>query len=330
MALKIANTAVVDDSGNFVGEFGGLVVNNRLVFQDTRCFQGDISGYVSGGACTPPTIFTSIDRFPFSSDTNATCVGDLTAITARATGHNSETHGYVAGGSPTAGKIEKFPFADETTSIDVGELSTCRIHASGSSSLTHGYVAGGQCNTPSTPLRNIEKFSFSSDSPGTSVGNLFQPTGINNINGGHSSSTDGYTSGGESINTIQKFPFSTDSGSSDVGELLGVVERGAGQSSSTFGYKSGGFTPPFTMLTTIQKFPFSSDTSATDVGELTDGFYSGTGISSTNFGYHAGGNAWPTPGPTNNNEKFPFAADAPSSDVGELVDRRNEASGQQV
>jgi len=57
----------------------------------------------------------------------------------------------------------------------------------------------------------------------------------------------------------------------------------AGQSSSTYGYTSGGNTGAYSNV--IDKFSFSSDENATDVGDLTVARYGPAGQSSSTYGY---------------------------------------------
>jgi hypothetical protein len=45
------------------------------------------------------------------------------------------------------------------------------------------------------------------------------------------------------LNTIDKFPFATDTNATDVGDLTTARRSVAGQSSTTFGYTSGGGFP---------------------------------------------------------------------------------------
>ena len=85
-------------------------------------FQGSVAGFTSGGSA-PPTV-NVIDKFPFSTDSNATDVGDLTQSRAFTTGQSSSTHGYTSGGySGPFNTIDKFPFATNGNASDVGDLS---------------------------------------------------------------------------------------------------------------------------------------------------------------------------------------------------------------
>ena len=62
--------------------------------------QGSNFGYSSGGVNAPGPTGPSnvIDKFPFSSDANATDVGDLTVARWGVAGQSSSTHGYNSGG----------------------------------------------------------------------------------------------------------------------------------------------------------------------------------------------------------------------------------------
>jgi len=77
--------------------------------------------------------------------------------------------------------------------------------------------------------------------------------------------------GGFSItnyDVIDKFTFASDANATDVGNLTVAREEVAGQSSSTYGYSSGGIAG-FIGSNVIDKFTFASDANATDVGNLT-------------------------------------------------------------
>ena len=60
--------------------------------------QGSSHGYTSGGT-TPVEMRNTIDKFPFTSDTSATDVGDLSKDRWRSAGQSSSTNGYVSGGN---------------------------------------------------------------------------------------------------------------------------------------------------------------------------------------------------------------------------------------
>jgi hypothetical protein len=294
-------------------------------------FQGSNYGYTSGGG---PSYSNVIEKFAFLSDGNATDVGDLTQERAYVVGQSSSDYGYTTGGlgAPSGDQniIDKFAFATDGNATDVGDLTTGRYASAGQSSAEYGYTAGGG---PGPTLSNvIDKFPFSSDGNATDVGDMTAAR-----NGEGQSSTDyGYISGGwlgpvinAYSNIIEKFPFSTDANATDVGDLTVPRHGSAGQSSSDYGYLSGGYqaAPVGDYLNSIDKFPFASDANATDAGDLTSAKNQITGQSSTDYGYTSGG--YDGNGSLNVIDKFPFASDGNATDVGDLTATKTNLAGQQ-
>ena len=235
------------------------------------------NGYVAGGSGTisNPGKKSKIDKFPFSSDTNASNIGDLVVATDYNAGNSSSTHGYsTGGGKPPPGPpyvvnvIEKYSFSSDGNASDVGDLLQEQYRHTGQSSPSHGYASGGY-DAPYTAMNVIQKFTFASDANATDVGDLLTSNAI--AEGGNSSLTHGYVAGGSpNLNLIEKFPFSSDTNASDVGDLTQGRAATSGNNSAVSGYVTGGLThPPFVGVVTIDKFPFSSDANATDVGDLT-------------------------------------------------------------
>jgi len=228
-------------------------------------------GYVYGGYKEPSPSHTYIDKFSFTSTSNATEIGDITLGRWGYAAQSSSDYGYCSGGRVGTGDtytnvIDKTSFSVDGDSTDVGDLSQSRGNGlGGHSSETYGYTSGGF--TPSY-TNTIDKFTFSSDANATDVGDL---TVARRDCAGQSSSTHGYTSGGHpggsDTNVIDKFTFASDSNATDVGDLTIAKDGAAGQSSSTYGYSSGGNTSSQTNV--IEKFSFTSDGNATDVGDLT-------------------------------------------------------------
>ena len=289
-------------------------------------FGGTSYGYATGGRYPSSSYQNVIDKYSYTSDANATDVGDLaTAVGLQPAGQSSKTNGYNSGGSDgssAVNHIQKFPFASDDNASDVGDLTQARYSTTGQSSETHGYTAGG--DNPANSNR-IDKFSFSVDGNATDVANLVSSG--SDFNTGNSSPTHGYATGRNKSNTIDKFSFSVDENATDVGDLTLARGEGGGQSSSSHGYNSGGQSPPGTNLNTIDKFSFTSDGNATDVGDLSVTIYWTSGTSSTTYGYIAGGN--PTPN-INRIEKFPFSTDTNASDIANLTVGRWSPAGQQV
>ena len=284
-------------------------------------FQGSNYGYVSGG--TPSR--NDIQKYSYTSDANGTDSGDLTVGRYGPSGQSSTDYGYTSGGngSPSNGTFDKFPFASGGNASSVGSLATAQYASIGQSSSDNGYVSGG-----SNSKNVIQKFSFSTDGNSSDVGDL---TVGRYYGAGQSSSDYGYTSGGNlgpglsnMSNVIDKFPFSSDANATDVGDMsMGVGYGVAGQSSSTYGYRSAGYNGG-TRYNTIEKFPFSTDANMSDVGDLVQGTASTSGSSSTSYGYISGG--LPV---TNMIQKFSFSNDGNATDVGDLTLGVYYTTGQQ-
>lgn len=291
-------------------------------------------GYTAGGDTSPSNYSNVIDKFPFSSDGNATDVGDLLAGLINVAGQSSSTNGYTSGGTTLPGvlyDIQKHSFTSDGNATDVGDLTVTRRQTSGQSSSTNGYNSGGSDNS-----RVIDKFPFASDGDATDVGDLVFPPGARSQTMGHNSADNGYVSGGftgpgPQTSQIDKFPFATDSNSADVGDLTRVVARGSGQSSSDNGYVSGGRSGSTQTTNVIEKWPFASDGNASDVGDLTISNNMNIGQSSTTNGYSSGGNTNPSPPQPRYNviDKFPFASDGNATDVGDLTLGRAFGAGSQ-
>jgi hypothetical protein len=304
--------------------------------------QGKVSGFHAMDETDPApafTIATSVDRFPFSSDTNATDVGDMIQGRRLAAGSSSFVSGYTAGGqidapSPTPDRvntIEKFPFvAGSFTATDVGDLAEIGYGGAGQSSETSGYGSGwNSVGIPAGAYNGIiQKFPFATDTGGSDAGDLFD---ARNLAAGHSSVTHGYTSGGYSpgnVNVIDKFPFATDTNATDVADLTAGKRQNAGCSSSTDGYSIGGVQPAYTDA--IDKFPFASDTNAVTAMNFPSAGGAQMGCNSTEFGYFSGGRNPPN-GFDNTIEKFPFASDGATTNIGSLTIARSGGTvGQQV
>ena len=287
-------------------------------------FQGSSFGYASGGDTGSRS--NIIDKYSFTSDSNATDVGDLT-VARRTSGNTSETHGYSAGGedsSSTSNVIDKFSFSTDGNATDVGDLAITAAQTASQSSEDNGYACGGAGGETNT----IQKFSFASDGNATDIADM---TISRRNTGGQSSETHGYNSGGNigggnNTNVIDKFPFASDSNATDVGDLTQARRdvTGNNQSSETHGYTSGGFISAETDI--IDKFSFSSDGNASDVGDLIGTAREGAGASSTTHGYYAGG-GFPT---KNTIQKFTFSSDNNATDVADLTVARHSLAGHQV
>lgn len=209
------------------------------------------TGFIAGGH--PPHTKT-IQSFPFTTDADATNVGDLISEKYFAAPGVSQTHGFVAGGSkattglPRFKHIESFPLSNAVTVSNIGNLTQFVASSQGaSSSATHGYIHGGKTiPTPDgvgPPLGDdndrIEKYSFATSADGVDVGNL---TTTRYENAGSSSSTHGYSAGGRNpglTNAIEKFPFAADTNATDVGDLVATPTSPSGSTYAAAGNLQG-------------------------------------------------------------------------------------------
>ena len=206
----------------------------------------------------------------FASDGDSTSVGDATISKSDCSGSSSTTHGYWAGGyagsAPGTDVVDKFALSTTADATDVGNLTQARTGTGGGTDQSggYGYAAGGGTGNM-TRYDRIDRHSFSSDGDSTDVGNMLANS---YREGGSSSSTHGYTTGGNYpyVNPIEKYSFASSANSTDVGNISGSYGSTTGTSATSYGYWAGGGPPN---LNNIEKYSYSSDGDSTDVGDLT-------------------------------------------------------------
>ena len=218
---------------------------------------------------------------------------------------------------------------DENVWTNVGE-GTGDIQPYYFGGAQYGYHHGG--NEPG--VNTIGKYSFTSDGDSADVSTL---TVARAQAGGVSSSTHGYSVGGNSgppswaHDVIDKMAFASEDAATDVGNCSTDGDR-AGAHSSTHGYGYGtkAFTPSQSVVNANDKFSLSSDGDASDIGNLTVGRYMISANSSETHGYACGGsNAIPSFAPTIQDtiDKHSFSSDGDSEDVGDLLQAGSGYSG---
>lgn len=296
-------------------------------------YVGDTSAYIIGGVNgSYDGLVRDQQKFPFSSETSASSLGDQAAYARSWRGGAGPTSGYIIGGihypsssfpgtSSYSNYQKKFPFSSETINSMPGWLTTPTTTASGIfDHATHNddsylFVTGGK-TVPSPPaFSDIERMPFSSEGSWIDIGELAYSM---RSHGAHSSDTDGYAVGGDlSYNSILKFPFvGSGSMSTDIGELPYEMSLGgSGVSSPQNGYTVGGGTTPYHLNNSVYKFPFSSDTPASTL--VNQNTYYGSTHSSQTDGYTSG-RSYSPPFDSTAINKFTFSSDANSSDIGEL------------
>ena len=249
-------------------------------------------GYTTGGTTSPTdpyTLYDIIDKFPFSSDANASDVGNLTQGFQNGAGHQSSTHGYISGYGSTG--VQKYPFASDANATEASRYTNGFNQSAGQSSSTHGYNSGGAYPSNVPPAANLEedridKFPFANNSAASLVGDLSL---ARKICVGIESDTAGLTCGGSKsyappsslpftgglINRVDKFPFATDANATDLSNLSTHCSQQAGISGSNEGFVCGGQTnsgpsaPLSSKSNLIQRVSYVNSGLAIEIGDLT-------------------------------------------------------------
>jgi hypothetical protein len=315
--------------------------------------QGSNYGYTIGGINNGPqsgTALTDVQRFSFTSDGNATDIGDITQGRFFAQPGTSDSNAYVTGGfdgnSTYYNTIYKFAFSSPVSTTDVGNLVAIKARGYGTSSPSHGYATGGR--TPNaTYVTSHDKYAFASDGDATDDGDL--SLGRMNIgSSGNSSSVASYFPGGYTdpadpanaalANTISKIPFAAGGTATDVGDSTTTINDCVNTNSSDSGYITGIYAPSGvaeTLLNRVEKFSYASDANSVDTQDLFSGVWLTSGSSSTTHGYVSAGRkgvAPPSYTPfalTNEIQKFPFANNTTGTDVGDVVTTVTRSAGNQ-
>jgi hypothetical protein len=331
--IQIGNKFLVATPTGLTVEGGNFTA--RSLVQGADGAQGNVYGFTSTGA-NGPTYLSSIDRFPFTTDGDATTSGvaTITGGTYAASGNSSRDSGFITGGVRTGAftlRIERFSFTAPVTSTNTGNLSgSARGIMAGGSSSVNGYTSSGWYSPG--PSNRIDKFPFSTASNATNIGTLAVSTAAT---GGISGPINGYVVGGFSgpttiVSQIQKYSFSTDTNAATVAQMDTPI-AGSGYSgvqSGINGYFAGS-TPPITpgIALYIYKFPFASDTTGANIGNLVAAAPEMAGSSSQVSGYMTG---YTNPTGTGRGiQKFPFSTDSNATSVGSLTVRRERAAGHQ-
>ena len=292
-------------------------------------YQGTQYGYACGAYAASDVI----DKFSYTSDGNATDVGNLTIARGISQGNSSSTYGHVSGGRAGSyyNTIDRFSFASDGNASGWGNLTDLEEvgYGTGCSDIDYGYTVGGK--NASIYKNIIQRFQFSSNAGASDVGDL---TANRQAMTGHSDQGNsyGFVAGGETgppwaeLNIIERFAFASSSNSSDVGDLIAANSNqfrnwSIGPNSSSYGFTIGG-NP--NSINNIQRYAFASSANATDWADLSTGNYGQAGSSSETNGYAAGGAV------TNTTiEKFPFASQTNATDIGNLSVNRGYTEGNQ-
>ena len=203
-----------------VGEFNTA---RQFAGQTTNGVYGWAAGGISNPGATAAT--DTIEKITLASPAPATDIGEIAAARENVSGISDtvNSRAFYATGLTTSGEtyidtIEYIPFSHSSgAATDWGETTEVKKMTATSVTPTDGWITGGK--TPSITDK-IEKYSFSSAGNAADTAELSSNL---NDHAGHSSSTDGFTSGGSdgtaTLGDIDKFSFSAPSNSSDYGEL---------------------------------------------------------------------------------------------------------------
>jgi len=109
---------------------GALGPSHASQFDSAQAHSSETHLYAVGGT---PNASEKITKFPFSSTSPATDVGELTGPTAGGASQNSTTHGYTSGDfhQGKTNTIQKYSFLSDSPATDVGEITVARAYTAG-------------------------------------------------------------------------------------------------------------------------------------------------------------------------------------------------------
>ena len=283
-----------DSSGDFVEGSGG---GNQTVSP----FGPSQSGYSLGGTVTGDQHFSSrVDKFAYSSGSNATTVADMPATRGKsqAGACTSSTAAYQCAGYirdindnnqgdggtlKNSDALTRVTFSSDALSFELTNLSVGQRATAGVSSSTDGYVGGGFQD----PSGSVRKFSFANE---TSQSNPHNMTKGRSSFFGVQSGTHGYWGGGSNAvgfapqNTpnFEKFAFASDGSSALV--------AGIAPNQGSAGCLSSEFQGWFRQGTTLFELTFASDSNSVNtLGNPPEEVLRGA---SRNGSYFTAGEGW--------------------------------------
>lgn len=180
-----------------------------------------------------------------------------------------------------------------------------------------GYRMGGYTTSPAAAITSrIDKFLFATD---TSISTNGTMNSVAQNQAGHSSSTHGYTTGGNSPVSnglrIEKHPFASTGGSVLPSQFVTRISAHAGHSSSVSAYASAGTQTGSPPQLGIFKVPFATDVVSSQLGTIGLHDDHPAGLSSNEYGITLGGRTSPT---VDTIDKFSFSSDGNATAIGSL------------
>jgi hypothetical protein len=291
-----------------------------------------------GGGESPagPTAVNTIEYITISTASNAFDFGDLSTTRKGLTAYSSSVRGIFSGGgvepAPSANGtniIEYTTISSTGNTFDFGDLTGISVDSGGCSNSTRGLHIGG-IGAPGAPTGSnsttVNYLTIASLGNASFFGDL--NIGVQ-LNGCTSSSTRGFSCGGNpvsSINSIQFCTISTLGNFQDFGDLLSNNRNNHAVSDGNRAVVFGGVVvPPGTFLNVIQYFSMSSLGDAVDFGDLSQTVLNGGAVSNKIRGVYAGGS---TPSTLVNNIEFiTIATTGNATDFGDLRAPRGTVIG---
>ena len=277
-------------------------------------------GYFAGGGNGQPSVYSNVDKFNFSNDTQARVPGaNLTSSVDGNRGFSRGDAGYSMGGLTSSGgylsSMNKITFSTDTTAAFPSNLPDPVHNNQTMSSDSSGYATGGQGPSPSGWDRStVSKMSYSTGTF-SAAGNLptYQNYGI------------GMSAGSDNL-PYQVPPASTPTPSSPAQPLPNL---------SNNGYNVGGrwnSHPSYGQVSQswIMKTSYASDTTSLSPNKMIVGRNQFGTFSSASAGYVLGGSyeGYPSQEPgTTNIQKITYSTDTASTVPGQLVGDSQRGSG---
>jgi len=319
-----------------------LLTNNLSIAAGFKAGVSDsTAAYACGGVTPGPTIYSTVDKFTFSTESSVRVPGANLSVPRTQPGSlGDQTAGYIVAGDgpgPNYSSTDKLTYASETTQrqTTADRTQTNIAYFTGTGNQTTGYCFGGNIAPSTTGFSSIDKMSFASDtfyrntsdmcfpyfSNSAASGReqnrtIFRPQETPTLNQSLSTSgipNFGYMAGGSGpgstspLSSIGKYNFETDTRLPFTGQLSIARYIGASGSSSTAGYIAMGLSyvaPTYYRHSRVDKLTFATENVAPVPGANTPvSLQNSCGASSSLAAYFSGG----APGPVATTQKLTFS-----------------------
>jgi hypothetical protein len=220
---------------------------------------------------------TTIQKFSFTADSNATNIGQLTTGGyGTSNGHSTIENGFGGGGIYYTTRTHRWSHVNDGNNQVHTNLTNGAMYCLSLSSAFAGYNAGGGSSPSVRNRTTIEKFPFSTQNTISTIGNLTQ--GRESGNGVNAQQNGYFWGGSNGVQTIvDKFNWSNENVvavpnmytpyTSPTGGTTTTGYKTA-SSSATTGFLAGGSNNGGGAITTVDAFSFASDGSSVLVGTL--------------------------------------------------------------